>query len=133
MKYTTLFVLIFIISYFCINDSLLLSYHNQVLKSILLIMTKMKVFSSNDDSFVTMMLMISSYMIFVYLYPSVHLFNISYNNVGTSMTNLLSIFKVKHLILIFFVSFYVLVAKVLDNTKFGNNRMIQKIKVSYSF
>ena len=126
MKYTALFVLIFIISYFSINDSLLLSSNNQVLKSILLIMTKTKVFSSNDDSFVTMMLMISSYMIFVYLYPSVHLFNISCNNVGTSMTNFLSICKVKHLILIFFVSFCVLVAKVLDYTTFENNRMIQK-------
>ena len=120
------FCLIFIISYFSINDSLLLSSNNQVLKSILLIMTKTKVFSSNDDSFVTMMLMISSYMIFVYLYPSVHLFNISCNNVGTSMTNLLSICKVKYLILIFFVSFCVLVAKVLDYTTFENNRMILK-------
>ena len=126
MKYTALFVLIFIISYFSINDSLLLSSNNQILKSILLIMTKTKVFSSNDDSFVTMMLMISSYMIFVYLYPSVHLFNISCNNVGTSMTNFLSICKVKYLILIFFVSFCVLVAKVLDNTTFENNRMILK-------
>ena len=126
MKYTALFVLIFIISYFSINDSLLLSSNNQILKSILLIMTKTKVFSSNDDSFVTMMLMISSYMIFVYLYPSVHLFNISCNNVGTSMTNFLSICKVKYLILIFFVSFCVLVAKVLDYTTFENNRMILK-------